>query len=241
MQPSRLGTVVTLLASALLAAACNSATGSSAPATGVGPSTGASVAPSAATSQAPAASVNIGDAGVGLSNLTSYKFSLQSGSVTVEAIVVNSPTKARQVFETLGSTAIRIVQIGTDVWIDQGTGTYLKNVIPASQVDQMFGGFDPGTIMSGLQRQSEINKLPVVGVEPKNGVSCTHLHADSTTPLPAGASPIPAGGAFDLWIATGGGFLVALEVTGMAAAGIGDIKLEVTNINDSSLSVSAPA
>jgi len=42
--------------------------------------------------------------------------------------------------------------------------------------------------------------------------------------------------------ATDGNFLVALEVNGMATAGGPDsVKLEVTNINDPSLSVSAPS
>jgi hypothetical protein len=85
--------------------------------------------------------------------------------------------------------------------------------------------------------------LQNMGTEQKNGQSAVHLHADQNTPLPAGASPIPAGTVFDMWVAANGGYIVALEASGLVASGstIDSIQLELTNVNDPALKVEPPA
>jgi hypothetical protein len=64
-----------------------------------------------------------------------------------------------------------------------------------------------------------------------------------STAVPAGQPTIPPGGTVDPWVATDGNYLVALEVNGMTTTSSSptSVKLEVTNINDPSLSVSAPS
>lgn len=239
MHAPRLGLAAVLRALAVitLVAACSSAAGTASP----GATAGSTPPATGATSQAPGASIDVSGAAAGLSNLSSYKVSAEAAGANVEVIVVKGPPRARQIVEVGGSTSIRIVQIGDDVWFDSGSGTFVKNVLPASSVDEMIKGFDPGVIMATLvARAPEINTIAPVGVESKNGVQAQHIHADSSTPLPPGASPIPAGAVFDLWVAVDGGYLVALEATGMSSTA-SDIKLEVTNINDPALTVTPPA
>jgi hypothetical protein len=244
MHAPRFSAGLRLFAAVALVAACNSAAGTTAPGstTGTTPAAGSTPEATQATpSQGPGASVDLGGAAAGLSNLTSYKLSMVTGTASVEATVVNGPPKARQVTEIGSTGTVRVVQIGTDVWFDPGNGTFIKNALPAAAVDDMFKAFDPAVFMANLLRQApQINSIPPVGVETKNGVQATHIHADSSTQLPAGASPIPAGSVFDLWVAVDGGYLVALEATGVSASG-GDVKLELTNINDPTLSVTPPA
>jgi hypothetical protein len=241
MHPPRLAAALKLLAAGILFAACNSAAGTAGPGATATSATGSTPGTSAAANPTPGASIDFGGAAVGLSNLTSYKVSVVSGDTSVEATIVNSPVKAKQVVDVSGGTTTRIVEIGPDVWVDQGTGTFVKNALPASAVDAMLSGFDPGVFMAGFASHIAINQLPVVGVENKNGVNATHIHADGSTQLPAGASPLPVGATGDLWVAVDGGYLVALETTGMAASGQKDVKIEVTNVNDPSLSVTPPA
>ena len=94
-----------------------------------------------------------------------------------------------------------------------------------------------------VQKQPELAYLQNMGTEQKNGQNAVHLHADQNTPLPAGSSPIPAGTLFDMWVAADGGYLVALEATGLLStdATVGSIQIELTNVNDPTLKIEAPA
>jgi hypothetical protein len=106
----------------------------------------------------------------------------------------------------------------------------------------MTSAFDPGTFLATVNKSMPLSALQTIGVETKNGVQAIHVRADHSTAVSAGQPTIPPGGTVDLWVATDGNFLVALEVNGMATAGgPTSVKLEVTNINDPSLSVSAPS
>jgi hypothetical protein len=241
MQPRRLPIVLIVIAAGAFTA-CSSGGASPAVSTAAGQPT---TAATSAASLGPQASVDVGNSAEGLSNLTSYKIAMQitgSSAASVEAIVVNGATPARMFTETAGSTVIRIIEIGDDVWVDQGTGTYAKDVLPKSAADAMVAAFDPGVILTNMKKQPALAYLQNLGTEQKNGVSATHLHADQNTPLPPGASPIPAGAVADLWISVDGGYLVALEASGMGGtSGLDTITLEVTNINDPTLSISPPS
>jgi hypothetical protein len=241
MHPRRIPVVLSLIAAASLLAACSGAASSGAPAA----TTPGALATTVAATTNPEASVDVGGAATGLSNLSSYKITMQlTGDVStlVEIIAVNGATPARQVTTTSGSEVIRIVEIGSDVWVDSGTGTFVKDVMTKAQADAMLGGLDPGTFMANINKSGELGAMQNKGTEQKNGVNATHLHADDTTPVPAGASPIPAGAVADLWVAVDGGYLVALEATGFGGTTAKtDISMEVTNINDPTLSVAPPS
>jgi hypothetical protein len=239
MHPRRLSIVLSLIAVGSLAAACGSGASSGAAATGAAATSGA------IATQNPEASLNVGGAASGLSNLQSYKMTMQvtgASAASIDVVVINGALPARSVSTTSGSEAFRIIEIGEDVWVDSGTGTYIKGAMTKVQADAMLVSFDPGTFMANLSKTDAAKYLQPQGVENKNGVNAAHFHADSTTPVPAGASQIPAGATADLWVAVDGGYLVALEAKGFStSSGLSDTTVEVTNINDSTLTVSPPA
>ncbi|HEY8870481.1 MAG TPA: hypothetical protein VIM30_13985 [Candidatus Limnocylindrales bacterium] len=255
---------VAVLATAVMLAAC-AGTASPNPSTGApaGSFVEASAAPvasenAAASAAAPAASVDVSNAGQALSNLTSYKVTITtttgtSTTFSAESVVIRKPTPASSFTETGGTSSFRVVTIGPDIWVDSGTGKYVKNPpgMSAATVAAMTNAFDPGTFLQSLAKSFPIAAVPVQGIEQKNGVSAAHLHADSSTALPAGSSPLPSGATVDVWIATDGNYLVALEAKGLPAAATpgasaatgatSDFTIQVTNINDASLTVSPPA
>ena len=80
------------------------------------------------------------------------------------------------------------------------------------------------------------------GVESKNGVQAIHLRGDQSTVFAAGQPTLPPGATVDVWVSTDGQYLVALEESGLASStGPTSVKVEITNINDPSLTVKAPS
>jgi hypothetical protein len=246
MRPNRVPAVLSLVASLALVAACSSAAGTASPGATQGASaTEAPVATAGGATAGPQATFDFGTA-TNLANLQSYKITMMitgSSTVNVESIVVNGANPAKQVTSTSGSEVTRVVEIGQDVWVDEGSGKFVKNALPKAAVDAMFQDFDPLVLMGSFRANPDIGFLQNVGTEQKNGVSATHYHADQNTQLPLGASPIPAGTVFDMWVANDGGYVVALEATGVesAATNAGTVQIELTNVNDPSLTVTPPA
>ena len=134
-----------------------------------------------------------------------------------------------------------MIEIGEDVWVDTGTGTFVKGGMPKATIDAMIASFDPSTFLTTAKETGVLGAIANLGVEQKNGVSAVHLHADSTTPLPPGASPLPAGAVADLWVSVAGSYLVAFEATGFpTASGTSSFQIEVTNVGDPALTISPP-
>ena len=259
MNPIRVHPVVSALVVAVLLAACGGSSATKAPAapaiTGVAASAAAvsqpSAAPSvpassAALSAAPLPSVgDVSNSASALSTVSSYEVSITTtggpnpGSETI--VVVRKPALAENITATTRGKTTRIVVVGSAIWIDEGTGTFVKNAIPASALSAMTSAFDPGTFLHRANSSVPLSALQTIGAETKNGVPALHLRADHSTAVPAGQPTIPPGGTIDLWVATDGNYLVALEMNGIVSAtGPTGVKLEVTHINDPSLSVSAP-
>jgi len=241
----RVRLIVLSLLVALALGACGTAAGTAAPGATTSATEAATQAPAtqAPATQAPAASIDVGGSASALAKLSSYKVTMQivgTSSSSVETVVVNGATPAKEVTETTGSRVVRFVEIGEDVWVDQGTGTFVKSAIPKASVDAMLQPFDLAVLLGSMQRQPDFSLLQNMGTEQKNGQSATHLHADQNTPLPAGSSPIPAGTVFDVWIATDGGYLVAIEASGISST-LSSLQIELTNVNDPSLKVEPPA
>jgi hypothetical protein len=258
--PNRVRSVLFALSVSALLAACGSSSATTAPAAAAtgggtpasaGPASQPSAAPSVpAASAAPSgvALPSVGDlsnSATALSNVSSYKVSITttggSNPGTDTIVVVRKPAFAESMTAIAGGHTTRIVVVGAAVWIDEGTGTFVKNAIPASALAAMTSAFDPGTFLARVNKSTPLSALQTIGVETKNGVQAIHLRVDHSTALPAGQPTIPPGGTVDLWVGTDGNYLVALEVNGMASAGATSVKVEVTNINDPSLSVSPPS
>ena len=78
---------------------------------------------------------------------------------------------------------------------------------------------------------------------PSERSSCVFTLPLSSTSKKLG-QPVPAGAVADIWVATEGGYLVALEASGLTGSGNGSfssINVELTNVNDPSLKVEPPA
>ncbi len=260
MTPKPVKSIAFALGVSVLFAACGGSSATTAPAavatSAAAPASAAAlsqptVAPSvptasAAPSMAPLPSVgDVSNAATALSNVSSYKVSITTtggtNPGTVSIVVVRKPTFAESFTATTGGKTTRIVVVGSDVWMDEGTGTFTKEPIPASALSAMTSAFDPGTFLARANSSVSLSALQTIGVETKNGVQALHLRADHSTAIPAGQPTIPPGGTIDLWVATSGNYLVALEMNGIvSASGPSSVNLEITNINDPSLSVSAP-
>ncbi len=265
MASNRVQSVVFVLGVSALLAACGGSSATKAPAAaatgGVAPASAAalsqpsagpsvpapSAVPSAAPSVAPLPSVgDVSNAATALSNVSSYKVSITTTGGTnlgtESIVVVRKPAFAESITATTAGKTTRIVVVGSDVWMDEGTGTFTKEPIPASALSAMTSAFDPGTFLDRAKASAPLSALQTIGVETKNGVQAIHLRADHSTAVPAGQPTIPPGATVDIWVSTDGNYLVALEMNGIVSAnGPTSVKLEITNINDPSLSVSAPS
>jgi hypothetical protein len=185
-----------------------------------------------------------------LDKLTSYKFSWtfsgsstgtqaspgDSGTFAITGIVVNKPTKA--VF--VDSFGLQQIQIGTQSWISTDSGvtwmvdsspTDLTDMLPTKDYASMFD-----TNATGFK---------AVGDESKNGVQTVHYKGDSSLgALYKGVSGVSASFQADLWVAKDGNYPVSgvygITATSGGQGGAFGYSFDITNINDSSNTVTAP-
>jgi len=207
----------------------------------------ASEEPSVAASVAAEPSIpTIADIEKNLSHLNSYvETFMQTGGtrdISAKVTVVRQPKLEEELDLGEGSKAERLIVIGTDTCVDTGSGKFLKNAEPATVMQASFDAFDPGVFLKSFEALVDLTTVPVVGTETKNGVQALHIHADQNTKLKSATATIPPGAQFDLWLSTDNDYLVALEYSGVPNGGkIQAGSIELTNINDSSLSVQAPS
>ncbi len=243
----RTAILVALLSTVALAACTGStstpvAGSSNAPDSSVTPSTASSTAPSSAPSAASSsASADLSQAGAAMANLSSYQAHIIMANGTADLIVIRKPAPAESFTATEAGRKIRVVEIGTAIWVDEGTGTFVKDAGPAGALSGMMSGFDPATMFGAFSKAKLLQYLTPVGSEQKNGVEALRFHGDSNTVGPNGAT-IPPGGTLDIWVASDGGYLVAFEGHAISGSGAtkGDISIEITNINDPANVVSPP-
>ena len=228
-----------LIPIALVLAACGGGTSSSAPSTSgatsgaSGATSGASVPTGASVPAGAFPSFDIGQLARGLENVGSYRVSMTTnGIVAYKGVVVTKPVLSRDLTIAGGT---RIVVIGNDAWVGEGTMP-LKSV-PAQLATGMFAAFDPTLFVGAFSgpgwAQSSLDK----GTEQKNGVSAHHYLIDSTT-LVSGFVGLPAGASINVWIADAG-YLVAWESIGFAGAG--ETSIQVTGIDDPANKVERPS
>lgn len=242
-----------LIPIALVIAACSGATSSGAPSTAPGSSAGTggpSAAPSAApASQAPTASAgqpslalpslgaipsfDIGVLASSLSKLDSYRVSITiKGVETYKGVVVTKPVLSRDL--TISGTT-RIVVIGDEAWIGQGTGPLQQ--APGAMATALFKNYDPTLLVAAFSGEGWAESSLEVGTEQKNGVSAKHYRVDGTT-IAAGFSGLPAGATVDVWIAEDKGYLVASEAAGFPG---GDLSIQVTGVDDPANKIERPS
>lgn len=202
-------------------------------------------APTTVPTAAPTTStgVDLGGAAAALSEITSYKLVItteggpRAGTATY--ITIREPVPARSFESNFGGAVSRVIIIGQDVWVDGGSGLWVKNAIPLVAAEAMMGAFDPATLFLGLAAWTNSGGLQQIGTEEKNGVQAVHYHLDSST-VPPGTD-IPDDATIDVWVAADGGYLVSMQVLGISSPdGPTNIAMDVTNINDPSLAVLPP-
>jgi hypothetical protein len=187
--------------------------------------------------------IDVGGAAANLSGVKSYKLVVTTeggpASGTATFVTVREPVLARSFESSLGGAKTRVVIIGQDVWVDGGSGLWVKNAIPLVVAEGMMSAFDPAVLFLGIGAWANTGGLQQVGTEDKNGVRAVHYHLDKTT-VPAGTS-IADNATIDLWVAEEGGYLVSVRSVGISNPGGPDsITMDISNINDPSLSVVAP-
>jgi hypothetical protein len=183
-----------------------------------------------------------------MSKLTSFMETFKStgGTSPVDAkvTVVRGSTPATEVIaQGSEKKPFRAIVIGSDDWVDNNTGTYVKNAEPAAMLTALFDSFDPGVFLANLNKNTNFQRVPPAGIETKNGVQAIHYHADQSTTLNPPNPTVPPGSVFDIWISTDNDYLVALEASGLKDkdGSTGTLQIELTNVNDPSLSVKAPS
>ena len=262
-RPSRLLSIAAI--AALAVAACGGTAATSTPATtpSDAPTSTPSVAPSVeapsvapATSSPAAAGPDIEGAATALDSIKKYEIALTVGGMIPTAAGASEITMAGLVdqdadayqftmtgFQGLGTadSEIKFVVIGSDAWVDLGTGIYLKQPGGGGSFDQMRAALAPSTLLG--QFPTSGYELLKVADEDKNGVATTHYHADASA-TPQLAESIGPNGVMDFWIADEGGYLVSMVMNGtMDVEGTEtavDMSIDLSRINDETISITAP-
>jgi len=158
-----------------------------------------------------------------------------SSSSTVSGTVTVKPEKASDVM-ILG---MHTITVGGFDYTDLGTGQFVKS--PSSGTS-MADDFSPSSMFSSFGSMSDYSK---VGSEKKNDVDTDHYQAKSSAFTGLGSSMGVVANATwtgDIWIATNGGYPVSSAIFAKTSDGTVAFQMtfDITNINDSSLKVTAP-
>jgi hypothetical protein len=138
---------------------------------------------------------------------------------------------------------MRVVEIGGYDYIAIGGMGMTK--VPMSG-SGMAAGFSPSKMFGSTVAGAGAGGYGLVGTETKNGVSADHYTASASTLTSYGSLLGVTGNATwssDVWIAKDGGYPVSVLLEAKAADGsvAYQMSFDITNINDSSLTVTAPS
>ena len=204
-----------------------------------------------------------------LGNLTSYKFTMtiaggslgdllaglpdaiDEGPFSVSGTVINKPQKAADV--TVAGL-LHVISVGGFDYQDVGlTGMFTKSESGGMSEPSGSGGpgaggpgladsLLPAAVCSSVDLTTGFER---VGAEQKNGVEADHYQATASS-LAQYASTLGIADASwtgDVWIAKEGGYPVSLSIVardGATSAVIYQMTFDLTNVNDSANSVTAP-
>lgn len=204
------------------------------------------MAESEAASAAPSdTALNPGAAAAGISDLESYQveINLTAGedSTTLTILTTKSPVAATH-YTMVGADSMEVITIeGEGSWLLQN-GSWVE---PQGGVDlylSVFNFLAPDKIVSTYQLGNLATYFQDLGSEDHNGIATKHLHLEAGDVSGPPAANFPADGVFDLWLAEDGGYLVGLAFSGTdAETGIpSEISIEVSRVNDPSISIEPP-
>jgi hypothetical protein len=206
-----------------------------------------SMAPSEAASAAPSETAfNPGAAAASISDLSGYQLditiSAAGESNTISILTTTEPVAATH-YTMSGSDSIEVITIdGVGSWLNQD-GTWTEPEGGTDIYMSVFNFFAPDRLVSQYQLGNLAERFHDVGSEDHNGVASKHLHLDAgdVADLPSSAN-FPSDGMFDLWVAEDGGYLVGLTFSGtdVESGEFGEMKIEVSRVNDPSISIEPP-
>jgi hypothetical protein len=132
------------------------------------------------------------------------------------------------------------IVIGDEAWLKEGSGHWKKSPGGAGDFDAAFTTLSPIDLVDGFDELSPA--LQQVGSERRNGRATVHYHADSGAPAAAAAGL--TAGSVDAWLATNGGFLVALAIDGTwdtdGTPAPVVLRIDVTHVDDPANKVTRP-
>lgn len=239
---ARVGALSTVLV--LTLAACGSASSSPGASAGTASSTEASTpSPTTAESANPTAPPpDLGQAASGISVLSSYVLDIvvnagDQGTQSISITAVHDPVSAAHY--VYGDIEFIVIN-GQGAWIRQG-GTWIDAPGGAGAFQSTFDALAPDNIVANYSLGLYASDLVDVGTEQTNGVETRHFHLDAAT-AGAGSVGFPADGTMDAQIATDGGYLVSMQYAGTnpETGTRVELSIEVTQVNDPSISIEPP-
>jgi hypothetical protein len=254
------GLLALLAVMAITASACSSSSITVAPAGSVGSSGSTGVTNSAVpTDQGGTnAAVVLSRAVPGLSDLTSYKFSMTlagdpatsvltmldetsstgSAPVTYGGTIIVKPENAAD----LEVGGLHLIELGGYDYMDMGnTGAFLRTTV---QSPSLVDALSPAQMFSPMISDSTASGYNRVGSETKNGIAADHYQASATALAEygsiAGISNVTW--TADIWVATDGGYAVGIAIVAKAADNsvAYEIVFDISKVNDPGNKVTAP-
>ena len=247
--------LVLLAITAIATAACSGSGSTTAPGGNNPPATNAAGAVVTDAAGGGGGGAGIGDASSAFASITSYKFAMTiaggpysgmlsmlgssvgtgNAAITISGTVTVKPEKASDVM----ISTMHTISVGGFDYTDLGMGSFVKS---ASSGTSMADSFSPSSMFSSFGSMSDYSK---VGSENKNGVDTDHYQAKSSAFAGMGTSLGVAATATwtgDIWIAKSGGYPVSSAIFAKTSdnAVAFQMTFDITNINDSSLKVTAP-
>jgi hypothetical protein len=158
---------------------------------------------------------------------------------TMSGMVTTDPAAA-----DITMAGFHIIEVGGFEYIDMsGSGTFYKT--PASGTS-MAESLSPATMFSSAMDTSAGSDFSKVGTDTKNGVKADHYTASASALAAYGSSlgvATDATWSADVWIAQDGGYPVSMSIlaVGSDKSVLYQITFDISNINDPSNSITAPA
>jgi hypothetical protein len=158
---------------------------------------------------------------------------------TMSGMVTTDPAAA-----DIMMAGFHIIEVGGFDYLDMsGTGTFYKT--PASGTS-MAESLSPATMFSSAMDTSGGSGFSKVGTDTKNGVKADHYTASASALAAYGSSLGVAADATwsaDVWIAQDGGYPVSMSIlaVGSDKSVLYQITFDISNINDPSNNITAPA